>query len=234
MTASYILKVGISRDEHDNRGGHHGPLNHAPSNTATSSSYLPWLHPPPHSFSLQHLGRSSQGWNTHDGTQGPLILRSTQSVVRGQGHMDRHCYTDTGFLGGIKVPHCIEVHLEERVVQTATFRMGHEEWGFPGISAGKESACNAGDPQFDSWVRRNPWRRDRLPTLVFLGFPDGSDSKVSTCNAGVLGSIPRLGKSPEGGHGNPVQYSSGRSPMDRGGWWAVVHGVAKSWTQLSD
>ena len=228
------MKVGISRDDRDNCGGNHGPLNHAPSSIATSSSYLPWLHPPPHSFSLQHLGRSSQGWHTHDGIQGPLILRSTQSVVRGQGHMDRHCYTDTGFLGGINVPQSIEVHQEERVVQTATFRMGHEEWGFPGSSAGKESACDAGDPQFDSWARRNPWRRDRLPTPVFLGFPDGSDSKVSTCNAGDLGSIPGLGKSPEGGHGNPLQYSSGRSPMDRGAWRSVVHGVAKSWTQLSD
>ena len=133
-------------------------------------------------------------------------------MVRGQGYMDRHCYTDTGFPGGIHVPQSIEVHQEERAVQTATFRMGHEEWGFPGSSAGKESACNAGDPQFDSWVRRNPWRRGSLPTPVFLGSPDGSDSKVSTCNAGDLGSIPGSGKSPEGGHGNPLQYSCWEKP----------------------
>ena len=48
-----------------------------------------------------------------------------------------------------------------------------------------------------SWVRKTPCRRDRLPTLVFLAFPSGSDSKESTCNVGDLGSIPR------GGHGNP-------------------------------
>ena len=42
--------------------------------------------------------------------------------------------------------------------------------GFPGSSAGKESACNAGEPQFHSWVRRKPWKRDRLSTPVLLGF----------------------------------------------------------------
>ena len=47
---------------------------------------------------------------------------------------------------------------------------------FPGSSAGRESACNAGDP-FDSWVRKIPWRRDGLPTPVFLGFLGGSDGK---------------------------------------------------------
>ena len=61
--------------------------------------------------------------------------------------------------------------------------------------------------QFDSWVRKFPWRRDRLPTPVFLGFPGGSDSKESACNTGDLGLIPGLGRSPGGGHGNPPQYS---------------------------
>ena len=48
------------------------------------------------------------------------------------------------------------------------------------------------------------------------------------------GSIPGLGKSPGGGHGNPFQYSCLENPMDREAWWAIVHGVAKSWTQLSN
>ena len=39
-------------------------------------------------------------------------------------------------------------------------------------------------PWFDSWVKKIPWRRDRLPTLVFLGFPCGSAGKESTCNVG--------------------------------------------------
>ena len=46
------------------------------------------------------------------------------------------------------------------------------------------------------------------------------------------GSIPDSGRSPGGGHGNHLQYSSLENPMDRGAWWATVHRVAKSWTQL--
>ena len=53
-------------------------------------------------------------------------------------------------------------------------------------------------------------------------------------NARDLGSIPESGRSPAGGHGNPLQYSCVENPMDRGTWQAAVHGVAKSWTQLSD
>ena len=49
-----------------------------------------------------------------------------------------------------------------------------------------------------------------------------------------LGSVPRLRRSPEGGHDNPLQYSCLENPMDRGAWQVTVHGVTKSWTQLSD
>ena len=66
------------------------------------------------------------------------------------------------------------------------------------------------------------------------GFPAGSDSKESACNAGDLGLIPGLGRSPGGGHGNPRQYYCLENPMDRGAWEARVHGVAKSWTRLSN
>ena len=69
-----------------------------------------------------------------------------------------------------------------------------------------------------------------LSTPVFLGFPAGSDGKESTCNVGDLGSIPGLGRSPGGGHGNPLQYSGLENPMDRGAWWAAVHGVTESQT----
>ena len=47
------------------------------------------------------------------------------------------------------------------------------------------------------------------------------------------GSIPGSGRSPGGGNGNPLQYSCLENPMDRGAWWAAVHGVVKSWTGLS-
>ena len=59
------------------------------------------------------------------------------------------------------------------------------------------------------------------------GFPDGSDGKESACNMGNLGWIPGSGRSPEGGNGNPFQYSCLENPTDRGAWWATVHGVAK-------
>ena len=48
-----------------------------------------------------------------------------------------------------------------------------------------------------------------------------------------VGSVPGLGRSPGGGNDNPLQYSCLENPMDRGAWWATVHGVAKSWTRLS-
>ena len=67
-----------------------------------------------------------------------------------------------------------------------------------------------------------------------LGFPGGSDDKESACNAGDPGSVPGLGRSPEEGHGNPLQHFCLGNPMDRRAWWATVHGVAKSRTQLSN
>ena len=86
----------------------------------------------------------------------------------------------------------------------------------------------------DSRVRKIPWKRDRLPSPVFLDFPCGSDSKESTCNAGDPGSIPGLGRSPGEGNNYPLQYSGLKNPMDRGAWRATVHVVAKSQTQLND
>ena len=66
------------------------------------------------------------------------------------------------------------------------------------------------------------------------GFPGGSDSEESDCNAGDPGLIPESGGFPEEGNGNPLQYSCLEKLMDRGAWRATVHGVAKSQTQLSD
>ena len=90
------------------------------------------------------------------------------------------------------------------------------------------SAWNAGDPGSISGSGRS-LEKDRLPTPVFLGFPYGSAGKESTCNAGDLGVIPGLGRSPGVGNGNPLQYSGLENSMDY-----IVHGVAKSWTWLSD
>ena len=66
--------------------------------------------------------------------------------------------------------------------------------------------------------------------LICLIVPGGSDSKESTCNAEAPGSIPESARSPGEGNGYPLQYSCLENSTDRGGWWATVHGVAKSQT----
>ena len=62
----------------------------------------------------------------------------------------------------------------------------------------------------------------------------GSVVKNPPANARDVGSIPGLGRSPGGEHGNPLQYFCLKNSMDRGAWWATVHGVTKTQTQLSD
>ena len=82
------------------------------------------------------------------------------------------------------------------------------------------------------WTRAL-FRNRFIQSLLFWGridwrlAPGGSDSKESACNAGDLG-IFGSGRSPGGGHGNPVQYSCLENPMDRGAWRATVHGVARA------
>ena len=66
-----------------------------------------------------------------------------------------------------------------------------------------------------------------------LGFPSSSASKESASNAGDPGSIPGLGRSPGGGHGNHSSILAWGILMDEGAWWATAHRVTKSWTQLS-
>ena len=68
-----------------------------------------------------------------------------------------------------------------------------------------------------------PWRMDKLPSPIFLGFPGGSDGKESACNAGDLGLVPGLGRSPGEGNGYQLQYSGLENSMD-----CIVLGVAKS------
>ena len=68
----------------------------------------------------------------------------------------------------------------------------------------------------------------------YLGFPGGSDGKESACNAADVGSIPGSERFPGEGNGNPFQYSCLENPMDRGAWWAVVHGATKSQKWLRD
>ena len=103
------------------------------------------------------------------------------------------------------------------------------EWG-----SGKQSPFGESTSSKVLWGchRWAPWLliRDSLMgynvTRYPMGFPGGSEVKASACNAGDLGSIP--------GSGNPPPYYCLENPMDRGAWWATVHGVTKSWTRVSD
>ena len=84
--------------------------------------------------------------------------------------------------------------------------------------------------------RKEVERRGRatVDKMTSLGLPGGSDSKESACSAGDLGLIPGLGRSPGEENGNSLQYSCLENSMDKGVWWATIHGVAKSQTRLSD
>ena len=67
-----------------------------------------------------------------------------------------------------------------------------------------------------------------------FGLPWWLSGKESTCNVGNEDSIPWLGIFPGEGNGNPLQYSCLENPMDRGAWWATVHGITKNRTRLSN
>ena len=65
-----------------------------------------------------------------------------------------------------------------------------------------------------------------------LGLPWWLSGKESDCNAIDTGSVSGLGRSPGGGHGKPLQYSWLENPMERGAWWATIHRITESQTQL--
>ena len=121
---------------------------------------------------------------------------------------------------------------------------------FPGKEKGYPLQCSGLENSMDcTWGRKESDISEQLslsldstatdiiympPPRNVRGFPGGSDGKESVCNVRDLGSIPGLGRSPGGGHGNRLQYSCLENSMDRGAWWATVHGVTKSQTRLSD
>ena len=88
--------------------------------------------------------------------------------------------------------------------------------------------------RYTTWFVTLHTQKFKMPVCVYGSFPDGSTGKESTCSAGDVGLIPGLGRSPRGVNSNPLHYSCLRNPIDRGAWWAMVCGVAKSRTQLTD
>ena len=97
--------------------------------------------------------------------------------------------------------------------------------GRPGVLRFMESQRVGHD-----WMTELNWSDWMFP----LGFPGGSAVKNLPANAEDVDSVPGLGRSSGGGNGNSLQYSCLGNPMDRGVWWATVHGVAKSRTWLRD
>ena len=63
--------------------------------------------------------------------------------------------------------------------------------------------------------------------IIYIGFPGSSVGKKSACSEGDLRLIPGSRRSPGEGNGNPLQYSRLENPMDKGVWWATVHGAAR-------
>ena len=99
-----------------------------------------------------------------------------------------------------------------------------------------EQASGGGDG-LGSLACYSPWGRKELDMTerlnnnnIYLGFPGSASGKEPACQCRVdlrdVGLIPGSGRSAGGGHGNPLQYSGLENPMDRGAWWAEVHGVA--------
>ena len=93
--------------------------------------------------------------------------------------------------------------------------------------AGRECLVGAG---FLWRVMNSFWKS--IKVVLGTGLPQWLHDKESACKAGDLSSIPGSGRSPRGGHGNPLQYSCLENPMARGAWWAMVHRVTKSRTRL--
>ena len=106
--------------------------------------------------------------------------------------------------------------------------------GFSGSSAGKESACNAGNPGSIPESERSPGEEMGYPLQYSMSSLAFSDSKESSCNVGDLCLMPGLGRSPEEGMATHSSILAWRIPMDRGAWGAIVHGVVKNQIRLSN
>ena len=103
---------------------------------------------------------------------------------------------------------------------------------FSGSSAGKESACNAGDPGSIPGLGRSAGEGIGYP--LQYSWASLVAGKESACHVGDLGLIPGLGRSPGKGNGYPLHYSCLGNLTDRGAWWATVQGITESQTQLRD
>ena len=99
----------------------------------------------------------------------------------------------------------------------------------PGLSGGQgvRLRVSTANHTIGSLGNQPPFRANQ-------GFPDVLVVKNPPVNKRDASSIPGLGRSPEEGNGNPLQYSCQDNPRDRGAWWAAVHGITKSWLDMTE
>ena len=112
--------------------------------------------------------------------------------------------------------------------------VGSTHWAGRTLRRGPGKEAEKGTYHLPPLGRRfSPWLVLQNLVSTSTGASSVAEGKAPACNAGNPGSIPELGSSPEG-NGNPLQYPCLENPMDGRTWWAKVHGVAKSWTRLSE
>ena len=117
--------------------------------------------------------------------------------------------------------------------------LGYSPWGHKKVahdSATKQQQTFLGFALYNYWSSEVHFLKVSIICQLKprSGFPGGSERKESTYNAGDLASISGLGRRPGKGNGYPLQYTCLENSMDRGAWRAAIHGITKSWTQLSD
>ena len=100
-----------------------------------------------------------------------------------------------------------------------------------GICCHMSWLCNSLEPFSDEIMDEKEFLKYQTvfqyKVIFIMGFPGGSVVKNPHTKAGDMGLIPESGRSPGEGNDNPLQYSCLGNPMDRGAWWATVHGVTK-------
>ena len=142
---------------------------------------------------------------------------------------------------GLSSSETLSFHVFIFLLSTSSKIVNENQWLPPGHL---ELTCTTHFPRtcifFETKSLASIWPSLNLPPcfvqyfgdqLLFLwGFPGGSDGKESTCNAGDAGLIPGSGISRREGNSYPLQYSCLDNSVDRGAWWATVHGVTERWT----
>ena len=121
---------------------------------------------------------------------------------------------------------CFQVNLSE--AQAHGSGNEHRDPPPPMSALHAKSPCFLISPFFN-----NGWAHTAGASLVPQSLKNPPAMQETACNAGDGGSIPGSGRSPGEGHGNPLQYSCLENPMDRGAWWATVHGVPRARQDLA-